>query len=46
MENEREIKLPLEDLDTLLRNAKLIKTNEGVLEARIESGESVIRIVY
>jgi hypothetical protein len=45
MENEKEIRLSLEELETLLKSARLIKAGETVYEARIEPGELVIRVV-
>jgi len=45
MGNERELRLSLEELQTLLKNAKLVKANEAVYEARIEPGELVIKVV-
>jgi len=45
MENERELRISIEELATLLKNAKLAKANESVHEARIEPGELVIKIV-
>lgn len=46
MENEKEIRLPLEELETLLKNAKLIRANEAVYEVRIEPGELVIKVIH
>jgi len=45
MEDERELRLSLEELQTLLKKAKLVKANEELYEVRIEPGELVIKIV-
>ena len=45
MEKEREIRLSMEEFETLLRNAKLIKSDEAVHRAWIEPGELVIEVV-
>jgi len=45
MENERELRLSLEELQTLLKKSKLVKANEVLYEARIEPGELVIKVV-
>lgn len=45
MNNERELRLSLEELQTFLKNAKLVKANEVVYQARIEPGELVIKVV-
>ena len=45
MENGRELRLSVEELETFLKNAKLVKANEAVYEARIEPGELVIKVV-
>lgn len=46
MENkgEREVRLSTEELETLLRKAKLITPSEALYEARIEPGELVVKI--
>ena len=46
MKDEREIRLSTEELETLLKKAKLITSKEAVYEARIEPGELVIKIVH
>lgn len=45
MENERELRLSIEELQAILIKAKLVKANEAVYEARIEPGELVIKVV-
>jgi len=45
MENEKEIRLSLEELETLLKNAKLINAGEAIHEVRIEPGELVLKAV-
>lgn len=43
--NEREIRLSIDDFETLLRNDKVIESNETVYRAWIEPGELVIKVV-
>ena len=45
MEDEREIRLSPEEFEIILRNVKLIETNEAFYEAKIEPGELVIKAV-
>ncbi|MFH1560733.1 MAG: hypothetical protein ABID84_04925 [Chloroflexota bacterium] len=45
MDNERELRLSIEDLQTFLKKAKLVKANEFVYQARIEPGELVIKVL-
>lgn len=45
MEKERNIRLTMEEFETLLRDAKLIKSDEGVHRAWIEPGELVIEVI-
>ena len=45
MEKEREIRLSMEEFEALLKDAKLIKSDEGVHRAWIEPGELVIAVV-
>ena len=45
MEKERVLRLSIEELQTILKNAKIAKTNETVYEARIEPGELVVKLV-
>jgi hypothetical protein len=44
-ERERDIRLSLEEVETLLRNAKLIETDETLYRAWIEPGELVIKVL-
>jgi len=44
MEDEREIRLTIEELEALLKNAKLVTLSEAVNRAWIEPGELVINI--
>ncbi len=43
--NERELRLTIEELQTILKKAKLVKVNEEVYRARIEPGELVVTVV-
>ncbi len=45
MGKERELRLTMEQIDTLLKKAKLVKTNEAVHRIWIEPGELIIEIV-
>lgn len=45
MENEREIRLTEDDLDRILKNAKLVEVDEVVSRAYFEPGELVIKVV-
>jgi len=45
MEDEREIRLTIEEFDAVLKKAKLITSKEFVYEARIEPGELIIKAV-
>lgn len=44
MNNDRELRLSLEELQNLLKTTKLIKNNEVVHEAYIEPGELILKI--
>lgn len=45
MEEEREIRLLMQEIEALLKNTKLIALEEAVYEVRIEPGELVIKLV-
>jgi len=45
MEDEKEIRLSIDEFEAALKNAKLIKSKEVLKEAYIEPGELVIRVV-
>ena len=45
MENEREIRLSIKEVETTLKNAKLVTAKEVVNEVRIEPGELAIKAV-
>jgi len=45
MENERELRLSIKEIQSLLKKGKLIKDKEVVYEIRIEPGELVIRLI-
>jgi hypothetical protein len=45
MDNEREIRLSVDDIEKFLKDAKLIKRNEAVHRGWIEPGELVIEVV-
>ncbi len=46
MEDEKEIRLSIEELESALKSAKLVASKEVVYEARIEPGELVIKVVW
>jgi len=45
MEDEKEIRLSIEEFEAFLKNAKLVTLNEAVNRVWIEPGELVINIV-
>ena len=45
MEDEKEIRLSIEELEALLKNAKLVTLNEALNRVWIEPGELVINVV-
>ena len=45
MEDEREIRLSIEELEAALKKAKLVTSKETVYAAHIEPGELVIKVV-
>lgn len=45
MEDEREIRLSIEEFEAALKKAKLVTSKEVVYQAHIEPGEMVIRVV-
>jgi len=45
MEDEKEIRLSIEEFEAALKNAKLVTSKEVVNEVRIEPGELVIKVV-
>lgn len=45
MEDDKEIRLSIEEFEAALKKAKLITSKEVVWEARIEPGELVIKVV-
>ena len=45
MENEKEIRLSIEELEAAFKNARLVTSKEVVNEVRIEPGELIIKVV-
>jgi len=45
MEDEKEIRLSIEEIEAALKNAKLVTSKEVVHEVRIEPGELIIKVV-
>ncbi len=45
MENEKEIRLSIEEFEAVLKKAKLVTLKEVVEKAWIEPGELVIKVV-
>ncbi len=45
MEDEKEIRLSIKELEVALKNARLITSKEVVNEVRIEPGELIIKVV-
>ena len=46
MEDEKEIRLSIEEFEAALKNTKLVTSKEVVKEAWIEPGELVINVVW
>jgi hypothetical protein len=45
MEDEREIRLPIEEFEAALKKAKLVTSKETVYTAHVEPGELVIKVL-
>ena len=45
MEDEREIRLTVEEFEAALKKAKLVNSKETVYAARIEPGELIIKVL-
>mgnify|MGYP001032602605 CR=1 FL=1 len=45
MEDEREIRLSIEEFEAILKKTKLVRPKEAVHRAWIEPGELVIKVV-
>jgi hypothetical protein len=45
MEDEKELRLSIEELEAALKSAKLVTSKEVINEVRIEPGELVVRVV-
>ena len=45
MEDEKEIRLSIEEFEAALKKAKLVTSKEVINEVRIEPGELVIKVV-
>lgn len=45
MEDERKIRLSIEEFEAALKKAKLVTSKEVISEVRIEPGELVIKVV-
>lgn len=45
MEDEKKIRLSIEEFEAVLKKAKLVTSKEVINEVRIEPGELVIKVV-
>ena len=46
MEDEKEIRLSIAELENALKNSNLVTSKEVVSEVRIEPGELVMKVVW